>query len=103
MVNLGARTVLEVLFIHEADEDVKAGREAYEAGEVTRAEEAFRAALEKEPEHTEAQYRLGVLLRVTGKRDEALELLEAAAKGDGAVAERAREALERMKRGPRTL
>lgn len=103
VVNLGARTVLEVLLVHEADEDVKAGREAYEAGEVTAAEAAFRRALDKETEHTEALYRLGILLRVTGQREESMALLQRAAAGDGPLAERAQEALERMQRGPRTL
>ena len=103
VVNLGARTVLEVLFVHEADEDVQVGRDAYDSGDVTEAETAFRRALDKEPEHTEALYRLGVLLRVTGKRDEALERLEAATRGEAPFSERAAEALERMKRGPRTL
>ncbi len=103
VVNLGARTVLEVVFVHEADEDVLRGRDAYDSGEVSEAEAAFRAALEKEAEHTEALYRLGILLRVTGQRDEAIERLEAAATGDAPFAARATEALERMKRGPRTL
>lgn len=103
VVNLGARAVLEVVFIHEADEDVKRGRAAYEAGEVQEAEAAFRMALDKEAKHQEALYRLGVLLRVTGQRDEALDLLQRAADTDGPLGEQAREALERMQRGPRTL
>ena len=103
VVNLGARTIIEVEFIHEADEDVEAGRVAYEAGEVADAEEAFRRALDKESEHEEARYRLGILLRVTGKRDEALELLREVAAAKGELAERAQEAIERMERGPRTL
>ena len=103
VVNLGARTVVEVVFVHDADEDVRRGSHAYESGEVTEAEAAFRAALAKEPEHSEALYRLGILLRVTGKRDEAIERLEAAQKGDPPFSDRAAEALERMKRGPRTL
>ena len=103
VVNLGARTVVEVVFVHDADEDVRRGRAAYESGEVTDAEAAFRAALDKESEHTEALYRLGILLRVIGQRDEAIERLEAAALGEPPFAERATEALERMKRGPRTL
>jgi len=103
VVNLGARAVLEVVFVHEADEDVKRGRLAYEAGEVTEAQAAFRSALDKEPEHQEALYRLGVLLRVTGQRDVALELLEKAASIDGPLKEQAQEALDRMNRGPRSL
>lgn len=103
VVNLGARTIIEVEFIHEADEDVEAGRLAYEAGEVAEAEGAFRRALDKESEHEEARYRLGILLRVIGKRDEALELLREVAAAKGELAERAQEAIERMERGPRTL
>jgi len=103
VVNLGARAVIQVEFIHEADEDVDAGRVAYEAGEVTEAETAFRRALDKEPEHEEARYRLGILLRVTGKRDEALDLLRLVVAGEGVLAERAQEAIDRMERGPRTL
>jgi tetratricopeptide (TPR) repeat protein len=103
VVNLGARAVLEVVFIMEADEDVRRGREAVDAGEVLEAEDAFRAALEKEPSHQEALFRLGVLLRMTGKREEALERLEAAAALEGPLQEQAREVLARMRRGPRTL
>jgi len=103
VVNLGARAIIEVEFIHEADEDVDAGRVAYENGEVTAAEAAFRKALDKEPEHEEARYRLGILLRVVGQRDEALSLLRKVADGEGPLAERAQEALDRMERGPRTL
>jgi hypothetical protein len=45
-----------------------------------------------------------VLLRVTGRRDEAIALLERAAKDtEHPDAAKAAEALERMKRGGRTL
>ncbi len=103
VVNLGARAVIDVELIYEADEDVAEGRAQWEAGEVQAAERAYRAALAKEPKHTEALYRLGVLLRVTGQRDEAIQRLEAAAAAEGPMADLAREALDRMKRGPRTL
>lgn len=103
IVNLGVRAVLEVEFIHAADEDVAEGRSAWEAGEVEAAEAALMRALHKAPHHVEARYRLGVLLRVTGRRAEAMAHLEQVAQAEGEYAERAAEALARMARGPRTL
>lgn len=104
VVNLGARTIIEVEFVHEANEKVAEGVDLYMAGEVQAAEEAYREALRMKPDDPSANYNLGILLRVTGRRDEAMERLEAAAGAEGFPdAEKAREALERMRKGPRTL
>lgn len=104
VVNLGARTIIEVEFVHEASEKVAEGVDLYMAGEVQAAEEAYREALRMKPDDPAASYNLGILLRVTGRRDEAMERLEVAAAAEGfAEADKAREALERMRKGPRTL
>ena len=104
VVNLGARTVIEVELIHDADERVEEGRAMFLEGEVDAAEERYREALQMAPDHTGALYSLGILLRVTGRRDEALELLRKAAEDtDSPDGQKAQEALERMERGPRTL
>ena len=104
VVNLGARTIIEVEFVHEADEVVAEGVDLYMAGEVEAAEEKYREALRMKPEDPGALYNLGILLRVTGRRQEAMECLEKAAAAEGfADAQKAADALERMKKGPRKL
>jgi tetratricopeptide (TPR) repeat protein len=104
VVNLGVKAFIEVELIHEATERVREGQELYNDGEVDAAEAKYREALTMKPEDTSALYHLGVLLRVTGRRDEAVETLTRAAKDtahpDGV---KAQEALEKMKRGPKTL
>ena len=104
VVNLGMRTIIEVEFIHNADEKVAEGIDLYMAGEVEEAEEKYREALRMKEDDPAALYNLGVLLRVTGRRQEAIECFEKAAEMEGHEdAARAEEALQRMKRGPRTL
>lgn len=104
VVNLGVKTFVEVELIHEADERVKEGLELYMNGEVEAAEELYREALRMKPKDTSALYNLGILLRVTGRRDEAMSCLRMAAEnGHHPDADRAQEALDKMERGPRTL
>ncbi len=104
VVNLGVKSFIEVEFIHEASERVREGQELFATGEVDAAEAKYREALVMRTDDTAALYHLGVLLRVTGRRDEALEVLERAAKdSEHPDALRAAEALERMSRGPKTL
>ena len=104
VVNLGVRTVIEVELVHDADERVAQGIELYMDGEVEAAEAAYRDALRMKPGDPAALYHRGVLLRVTGRRKEAIEALEeAAAAVDHPDAPKAREVLEKIKRGPRTL
>ena len=104
VVTLGARAILEVELVHDADERVREGVDLFLAGEVDAAEEKLREALRMKPGDPAANYHLGILLRVTGRRDEAIACLEvAAAAKDFVDAEKAREALERLRRGPRAL
>jgi len=104
LVNLGVRSFIEVDFIHEATERVREGQDYFAAGEVDAAESKYREALAMKPDDTAALYHLGVLLRVTGRREEAIDLLGRAAKdAEHPDAPKAAEALERMKRGVKTL
>lgn len=102
--NLGVKSFVEVVLVHAAEELVQEGVDLYLDGEVEAAEAKYREALEKKADDTSALYNLGVLLRVTGRRAEAIQCFEKAAKDekhpDG---ERAREALEKMNKGPRIL
>jgi tetratricopeptide (TPR) repeat protein len=104
VVNLGMKTFIQVEFIHEASERVREGQDLFAAGEVEGAEAKYREALAMRPDDTSALYHLGVLLRVTGRRDEALDLFTRAAKdAEHADGIKAADALERMKRGLKTL
>jgi len=104
VVNLGVKTFIEVELVHQADERTKEGIDLYMNGDIDAAEEKYREALKMKPGDTSALYNLGILLRVTGRRDEALRCLEQAAEGGAHPdAARAKEALEKMSRGPRTL
>lgn len=103
VVNLGMRTIIEVELIHDADERVRQGNELFMEGEIEAAEERYREALRMKPDDPAALYHLGVLLRVSGRRAEAMAALEKAAAAEHPDAERAREALEKLRRGPRSL
>ncbi len=104
IVNLGLKAFLEVQLIHESAERVAEGVELFQRGEVDLAEGKYREALAMNPGDTSAHYHLGVLLRVTGRRDEAIDSFERAARDKGHPdAARAEDALERMRRGPRAI
>jgi len=104
LVNLGAKTFLDVEFIHEADELVQEGLSLYMDGELEEAEKSYRKALTKRPNDPSALYNLGTLLRVTGRAEEAERVLRQAAMGPEGHPDvvRASQALDRMK-GKRTL
>ncbi len=104
LVNLGMGALVNVELVHDADEQLRMGQDLFLRGEVDEAEEAYQRALKMRPDDTAATYALGVLYRVTGRRNEAIETFEKAAEDkqhpDG---ERARVALAKMKRGGKTL
>lgn len=102
--NLAGKAFLEIEFIHDADERVVEGQKLYAEGEVEAAEAKYREALKMKPGDTSAHYHLGVLLRVTGRRDEAVaNFQKAAANNTHPDGLKAAEALERLERGGRTL
>jgi tetratricopeptide (TPR) repeat protein len=98
LVNLGAGALLDVEFVHEADELVAEGLGLYMDGELERAEECYRKALKKRADDPSALYNLGTLLRVTDRREEAMRMLRKAAMGPEGHPDvlRAAESLERM-------
>lgn len=103
IVNLGVKAFVEVEFIHEAEDRIREGIDLYNDGEVDAAEQKYREALTLRPDDPLACYHLGVLLRVTGRREEAMRCLEVAAKADIPEAVKAKEALEKMSRTARSL
>lgn len=105
LVNVGAKSVLDVEFIHEADELVQEGLALYLDGELELAEQRYREALERRPEDPAALYNLGTLLRVSGRTDEALKVLRRAAMGTEGHPDvvRASEAVERMTKPKKNL
>ncbi|MBA2319765.1 MAG: hypothetical protein H0V89_01310 [Deltaproteobacteria bacterium] len=105
LVNLGAKAVLDVEFLHEADELVAEGLEAYLNGETALAERKYREALERRADDPTGLYNLGILLRVTGRDEEALTVLRKAAMGPEGHPDvvRAAEAIERMSQRKKSL
>lgn len=98
LANLGAKAILDVEFIHEADELVQEGLAAYLEGELEAAETKYRQALDKRADDPSALYNLGTLLRVTDRKEEAVTVLRKAAMGPEGHPDvrRAAEALERV-------
>ena len=98
LVNLGAKAILDVEFVHEADELVQEGLALYLDGETEAAERKYREALDRRPDDPAALYNLGTLLRVTGRQDEALSTLRKAAMGPEGHPDvrRAAEAVEKL-------
>lgn len=81
LLNLGAKAVLDISFIHEADELVQQGLAHWLDGDADAAERCYRRALERRQDDPSAWFNLGTLLRVTGRTDEALSALRRAAMG----------------------
>ena len=81
LVNLGAKVMLDVEFLHEADELVREGLALYLDGEIEEAEAKYREALTRRPDDPSALYNLAVLCRIAGRVNEARELLHKAATG----------------------
>lgn len=98
LVNLGAKAVLDIEFIHDADELVQSGLQAYLDGELDIAEQRYREALRKRPDDPAALYNLGTLLRVSGRTAQARDALRRAAMGPEGHPDvlRASQALERL-------
>lgn len=105
LINLGAKAMLDVEFIHAADELVQEGLTLYLDGELGAAEAKYREALTRRPDDPAALYNLGTLLRVTARQEEALRVLRQAAMGPEGHPDviRAAEAVERMTGPKRTL
>ena len=104
VMNLGMKAFLEIEFIHEADEKVAEGRVRFAEGDVEAAEIAYREALRMKPNDPGALYHLGVLLRVSGRKDEAIAALEKAAAATGHPdAPRAQELLDKIRSPGKTL
>lgn len=102
--NLVGKALLDVEFVHDADELVTKGREAYTHGELEAAEAHYRDALSRRRDDPAALYHLAVVLRVTGREDEASQCLRTAAMGPEGHPDviRAAEMLDRLK-GKRNL
>lgn len=98
LVNFGLRSFLDVELVNEADEHIAAGNAFYLDGEVEDAEQSYRRALVVRSGDPSALYHLGVLLRVTGRKDEAIDAFERSANwGEHPDAEKASQLLIKMK------
>ncbi len=83
LVNLGLGTLITVEIVNESDEKLAEGRQHFMDGEVEEAEAAYREALRMKPSNAGAMYSLAVLLRITGRVDEARPLLVEASAAKG--------------------
>jgi len=97
IINLGVRSVLEVEFIHAASEVLEKGKQYYSEGEVEKAEELYRQALEMKEDDPYAHFHLAVLLRVSGRKAEALEhFMIVASVEDFEYAQKAKDAIIKL-------
>jgi tetratricopeptide (TPR) repeat protein len=105
LVNLGAKAFLDVEFIHASDELVAEGIKFYLDGDTEAAEKCYRDALQRRPDDPSALYNLGVLLRVTGRKEEALAVFRRAAMGPEGHPDvaKASEAADKLAQPRRTL
>ncbi|MFM2248296.1 MAG: hypothetical protein RL071_4371 [Pseudomonadota bacterium] len=99
LVNLGAGAFLDIELLHEGDELVALAQAKLADGDADEAEALLRAALRLRPTDEAAHFHLGVLLRISGRKAEAIVHLERAAAAGGPHARRAADALGRL-RGP---
>ncbi|MCP4807811.1 MAG: tetratricopeptide repeat protein [Proteobacteria bacterium] len=97
VVNLGIKAIIDIELVHEASNKVREGLDYWQDGESDLAEAKYREALDMKADDTSALYNLGVVLRVTGRKDEAREcFLKAGEDEEHPDGRRAREALGRM-------
>lgn len=100
LVNLGMGSLITVELVNESDERVADGRQHFMDGDLEEAEAAYREALRMKPSNPSAKYSLAVLLRITGRVDEARALLiEAAAIEGHPDAKKADVLLDKIGRG----
>ncbi|MCP4873340.1 MAG: tetratricopeptide repeat protein [Proteobacteria bacterium] len=100
LVNLGLGTLIKVELVNESDEKVAEGQQAFMDGEVEEAEALYRDALRMKPSNPAAMFALAVVLRITGRLDEARALLLEAAAAEGHPdAEKASALLDKIGRG----
>ena len=71
LVNLGVKSFLEIELIHDVATKVAEGLALYSEGDLDAAEKCFRSALELQDHDPYANYHLGILLRVQGRKKEA--------------------------------
>ena len=98
LMNIGAGAFLDIELLHEADGMVTAAQARMAEGDVEEAEALYRGALKLRPDDAAALFHLGVLLRVTGRRDEAAERFAQVVAQGGPLADRAAEALDKLRR-----
>lgn len=104
LLNLGIGSIITVELVNESDEKVAEGQQLFMDGDVEAAESTYREALRMKPGNPSALYNLAVLLRITGRVDEARPLLvEASALGEHPDAVKAGELLAKIGGGHKEL
>ncbi len=96
LVNVGAKALLDVELISEADEEVSRGKALLLGGDLDQAMAAFRKALEMDRDCASAHLNLGIAYRLQGKHADARDWLQKAEQLDpaGPVGEEARRLLD---------
>lgn len=97
LMNLGVRSVIDIEFIHEASEKVDAGKQFFVEGDIEQAEKLYREALELGGASPSAHFHLAVLLRMSGRKEEAISHLQKlAAMEDNEYTEKAKQLLRQL-------
>lgn len=98
LVTLGANTLLQVELVNDADREVARGKDALLAGDLEKAMEAFRKALEMDRANPSALLSLGIAHKLKGDLANARNFLEKAEQADpqGPTGDEARRLLDQM-------
>lgn len=102
LVTLGANTILDVELVNDAEREVAKGREALLGGDLDRAMDYFRKALEMDRGLPSAHLSLGIAYKLKGDPAKAREFLEKTEQLDpeGPSGEEARKLLDQMNAAP---
>jgi hypothetical protein len=98
LVTLGANTILDVELVNDADREVAHGKQALLAGDLDKAMECFKKALQMDRGNPSALLSLGIAHKLRGELAKAREYLEKTERADpqGPSGEEARRLLDQM-------
>jgi len=98
LVTLGANTLLEVELVNDADREVAHGKDALLAGDLDKAMDCFKRALQMDRDNPPALLSVGIAYKLRGDLAQAREFLERTEQVDpeGTSGDEARRLLDQM-------